>query len=302
MTAPRARLTVALVAVILLLWQSHAVDAADTNGCANIVCAPGIAAGSAAVGEGYLLTISGRQQLAAAEATSGVRPGSGPRTYYDFTPVCAAGGVTQSPGTPQCFGAVTPCPSLAQTRYLVFAGPSPTNLSQVPGLTVCFGPLAVISPALLAPQVDVQIQRYLQLPPSSLHTAPPGATLVNLPTVFWATLVPPGPVSVVLGAASVTIAVSPRYLWTFGDGSSITTTTPGLPYRESVSPVREPGYYLEHAYLQTSRGTVVTLTVTWSPSYTVAGVRGSFTAAPIVRTASMLLPVRQARAVLTGNR
>lgn len=267
--------------------------------CIETQCpAPNPTGTSEANGPGYLLTLSGQQKVDAVLTSAGVS--TGPQWYYDFAPACSSN-VGTSTGTPgNCAGAGTDCPNSADTRYLVFAGPNPANLPQVSGVTVCLGPQDLIPGADIPGLIGTQIDQYVHVPSPLLHLAPPDQSIVNLPTVFWATPQPPISVTVSIDGASVTITVTPTYHWDFGDGATAVSASPGNPYTSSVDPSSDPGYYIDHTYLDAGPRTV-TLTVVWQPTYTIVHVVGTFTATAVTLSTSELVPVVEAQAVLTGN-
>lgn len=220
--------------------------------------------------------------------------------FYAFTPACQNTGVAGSSGG-VCLTADDRCPAVDETRYLIFEGPSPTKLTLVPGATVCFGPGDLVPVGVVEREVANEVRRYVHLPPAVIHTAPRGRTLVNLPTVFWVTERTPGPLTVTIDGASVTIRVRPvDFRWDFGDGQAASSGA-GRPYTPAVDPAVDPAHYLTHVYRQTSELSHVTLTVFWGPTYTIEGVGGQFTTEQVSRVSAGAVQVLQAQAVLTGN-
>jgi hypothetical protein len=171
----------------------------------------------------------------------------------------------------------------------------------VPGATVCFGPGDLVPVGVVERDVANEVRKYVHLPPAAIHTAPRGRTLVNLPTVFWVTERTPGPLTVTIDGASVTIRVRPvDFRWDFGDGQAASSGA-GRPYTPAVDPAVDPAYYLTHVYRQTSELSHVTLTVFWAPTYTIEGVGGQFTTEQVSRVSAGAVQVLQAQGVLTGN-
>lgn len=72
----------------------------------------------------------------------------------------------------------------------------------------------------------------LKLPAGELVIQPPdGLTLVNFDTNFYTTSTEPISRTVTLLGRRVTLEATPSsFLWTFGDGESLTTSDPGAPY------------------------------------------------------------------------
>lgn len=66
-----------------------------------------------------------------------------------------------------------------------------------------------------------------------------------------------------MGGDVVTIVATPvSYTWDWGDGTTLTTKDPGAAY---------PDHTVFHAYSRTAEGVVITLTTTWTATYSVGG-------------------------------
>jgi hypothetical protein len=100
--------------------------------------------------------------------------------------------------------------------------------------------------------------------PSELTVQPPGGkTLVNLDTNFFTTNTEVTPINVTLQGQTVVVSARPiAYKWTFGDGTSNTTTSPGAPY---------PDLDVAHVYEQTGTAKVSVDTQYGDASFTVNG-------------------------------
>ncbi|WP_185442900.1 PKD domain-containing protein [Kribbella qitaiheensis] len=99
-------------------------------------------------------------------------------------------------------------------------------------------------------------------PGLGVKVQPKARTLVNLDTIVYTdqSKVSVNTVSL-LGFAVVVEATPMSYIWNFGDGKSVTTTSPGKAY---------PAKEITHKYLK--RGDVsVTLTTNYAARYSVAG-------------------------------
>lgn len=141
------------------------------------------------------------------------------------------------------------------------------------------------------------------------HVAPGKAStnpaLVNTETIFWAATNPDRtlPTATVVGQqVQLRIAFDSAH-WTFGDGTSDTTTDPGKVYDDATDrcdTVHCPDYYT-HTY--TSTGVMrVTLNVTWRASYRVGGGAWNDLADPITGpSATTDLHLYQARGVLVAD-
>jgi hypothetical protein len=162
---------------------------------------------------------------------------------------------------------------------------------------LCYpGPSAAPAPpvAALTPGMVLRAFRELPLYRGAIRTDPVGWTLVNLDTYFWcadgagkscADLGEPEQVITLLGRQ---VRIRPHvtaYTWRFGDGTAETTGAG----------------FVTHVYRARTTA-VVSVTLTWSATYSVGG--GGFQ--PIGGTTTttsepLVLPVREARPVLVGG-
>lgn len=144
------------------------------------------------------------------------------------------------------------------------------------------------------------------LPSVSIATTDGAYTLVNLQTLLWAnTLVDRNLGTVtVLGQLVHLRAHFRQATWTFGDGESATTSTPGKAYdreNERCNTALCPHYY-GHVYRETGAMTI-TLRIAWDASYSTDGtayrpVPGGAITGPAASTA---ITVREARGVLVAD-
>ncbi|MDR7361611.1 hypothetical protein [Nocardioides marmoribigeumensis] len=82
----------------------------------------------------------------------------------------------------------------------------------------------------MTPAMVLSELRRVGLPALDVSVQPAGKTLVNLDTIFFTE---PRPVDVdltILGQAVEVEATPTTYVWSFGDGTGLTTTTPGAAY------------------------------------------------------------------------
>jgi len=150
----------------------------------------------------------------------------------------------------------------------------------------CLGPTGPVTTVKVAKALTGGFVRRLP----ALHAAQqPSITLTGLPTVFRAGQVrQAGPWNYRIVGFAVTVRAVTSWTWTFGDGTSLTTTNPGGVYPNlGVTHIyRRPGTFL------------VSLRSNWVGSYTVSGL-GPFPISPAVsQIGSFSAVVRQARAVL----
>ncbi|WBQ04607.1 PKD domain-containing protein [Kribbella sp. CA-293567] len=140
-----------------------------------------------------------------------------------------------------------------------------------------WGQVLAESKNVLFPKLGVKVQ-------------PVGRTLVNQDTIVYTdeSRVYTQTVTV-LGFPVVVEAMPMSYMWSFGDGASKTTTTPGRPY---------PAMDITHKYLKKG-GVGLTLTTSYAARFNVAGTGWQYVegTVPITGPATALL-VREAVPVL----
>lgn len=182
---------------------------------------------------------------------------------------------------------------------LVADGPgAPWNI----GTAFCASPQA--QPLDLG-NIAAQAARVTQTltPPSpSVRIQPNGTTLVGNPTVFSGSnlgfVQPPALVNPLSGRALQLTVQPTTWSWDFGDGSpAVTTSGPPPPYTHGAS----MSGLLTHTYRRAA-DVNVTVTVSWTASYTISGVAGSQNVAnPVASTTTIRLLVRQARSQLVSR-
>lgn len=127
-------------------------------------------------------------------------------------------------------------------------------------------------------------------PQLSVKVQPAGRTLVNLDTIVYTDQSKVSTHTVTLLGFPVVVEAMPMsYTWNFGDGSSVTTTTPGRPY---------PAKDITHKYMK--KGQVgLTLTTHYAARFNVAGTGWQYVEelVPITGPATAL-QVREAVPVL----
>jgi hypothetical protein len=122
---------------------------------------------------------------------------------------------------------------------------------------------------------------------------PAPLSLVNIPTAFFAGGAQAATFTPTILGTTVSINATPsRWDWTWGDGTSGTTTTPGVPKRPVVS----------HEYGQ-ARDYQVGVATTWTGTFTVAGSSEVFPirTPAVVQSAPVTVQVREARSQLVDG-
>lgn len=142
-----------------------------------------------------------------------------------------------------------------------------------------------------APMIAAAVWR-LRLPASGLHIQPvKGRTLVNLKTNFYATNAPIERTITLLGRRIRVRVWASRYTWTFGDGSTKSTTDAGAPY---------PDLRVTHTYLRKGR-VRVRLSTRYLAQYRIGhGAWASVPGSADIASPTKALRVVTATPVLTG--
>ncbi|CAN5726506.1 hypothetical protein BH24ACT3_BH24ACT3_08470 [soil metagenome] len=136
-------------------------------------------------------------------------------------------------------------------------------------------------------------ERFVQPPPPSPLRVAPGEMLVGLeafleiggdPSPTWSLANPIGP--------AVIITAEPRYVVSWGDGTSTRTSSQGVPHPGG------PGE-ITHTYQDAGTPTI-TVRAYWRATWALAdgSNRGTLAELPLPTTASLDLPVREVQAVI----
>lgn len=176
------------------------------------------------------------------------QPGQGPGAWYVWQ--CTTEGVTDGLYRPPVWIADGQQPGAALL-------PSPAELAQM-------------------------ARKQLRLPSPSIAANPAGDQLVNLPTWMWLSG-GWGPVSAtasVPGVSVTAVATPTSVTWAMGDGSTVTCTGAGTPYKAGTDP-KAPSPDCGHVYRRSSasqpgQAYPVTATVHWTVTWSGAGQGGTF--------------------------
>jgi hypothetical protein len=105
------------------------------------------------------------------------------------------------------------------------------------------------------------------LPTGGISYQPNFQPLIHTPVYFWSDLPSVFRTQVNLIGETIDVVLRPSYVWSFGDGSFLTTTDPGGPY---------PSGKITHKYSQPGIYPVL-LTTTWNGSFTHNAVERAIT-------------------------
>ncbi len=223
---------------------------------------------------------------------------TGPLIQYDYAPVCDS--VCHS-ATAQKLADSVGCQGNETAVWVTFRTVNPPGAWTLQGPPECLTAAQQLAfdPAQLQATVDDYFQR-IPLPAPKLRVAPADNAVVNLPEIVSADV--PAQTTFTVNVApfpTVTITADVSWEWDFGDGTSLTTSSPGRPYD-----INEPDAtnYLSHTYRSASDGWPLSVTSVWTAMYTVQGMPGELAVTGAVRrSATRTLPAADYSGVLTGN-
>lgn len=148
-------------------------------------------------------------------------------------------------------------------------------------------------------------RKQLRLTPPTIAANPAGEQLVNLPTWLWLSggWVPMSATASV-GEVSVTAVATPKSVsWSMGDGTTLTCTGSGTPFRPGSDPT-SASPDCGHTYRSSSAGhagqaCAVSATVHWTVRWSGAGQSGTFP--DLTTTSTAALRVTEVQALNTGG-
>jgi hypothetical protein len=226
----------------------------------------------------------------------GAGSGSGPLVEYEYRPACS-----EVCARADFARADTACVGRGGEYYYTASRPVGGAEWTISTEITCLTPDQMLgySPAQLIAYVNEYFQR-LPLPEPGLRVAPADNAVVNLPEIVsadepgqtrWVIDEPPFP--------RITLDASVRWVWNFGDGTSMSTSTPGRSFSASDPDITN---YLTHTYREANPAYRLSVTAVWTATYTVEGQSGSFDVdGAVERTSSLQLRAADYAGVLTGN-
>lgn len=128
---------------------------------------------------------------------------------------------------------------------------------------------------------------------------PRSGAVTQLPLIVSASDDQDRAVALTVVGVPVEVHLTPSWSWTFGDGTSQQTSTPGRAYDGTDPTQAREGYYVQHTYR--SKGQVrLVVDVHWTATVTRGDTGATFPlTGQVLREQAVNLPVREARAQLT---
>jgi len=111
------------------------------------------------------------------------------------------------------------------------------------------------------------------IPMKDIYYQPAQGALVQVPVNFWTTTPTTFQTSVVMLGVPITVYLSPTYLWDFGDGTTLNTTSKGAPY---------PDRGITHIYKSSGIFTGH-LQISWGGNWLASGVTSAVSGGAIIQ-------------------
>ena len=112
------------------------------------------------------------------------------------------------------------------------------------------------------------------IPVKDIYHQPAASALVQVPVNFWTTTPSTFKTSVVMLGVPITVYLSPTYLWDFGDGAKLSTSSRGAEF---------PNQSITHIYTHSGSFTA-SLQISWGGSWKAAGATSPVSGGAIVQT------------------
>jgi hypothetical protein len=111
------------------------------------------------------------------------------------------------------------------------------------------------------------------IPVKDIFHQPATSALVQVPVNFWTTTPPTFKTSVVMLGVPITVYLSPTYLWDFGDGTKLSTTSRGAAF---------PNQSITHTYTRAG-SYAASLQITWGGTWQASGATSEVSGGAIVQ-------------------
>jgi hypothetical protein len=208
---------------------------------------------------GLQLTCSQDGQKSKTPATATISDDESPYVRYEWRTACSP------PGRPlfenEDCGAARVCASQDERLWELWGFRPGGRFDQVAQRCESNRPTAYVPPTVTPGMVLSELRR-VGLPALEIEIQPEAKTLVNFDTIFHTD---PQPVDVnltILGQGVQVRATPERYVWRFGDGSTLTTQTPGAAY---------PSKEIVHRYLDADVTVQPSVSVVYGAEFRVGG-------------------------------
>jgi hypothetical protein len=134
------------------------------------------------------------------------------------------------------------------------------------------------------------------LPPAVPQMQPSNMAIVNMPLLVNVVPMPMQTMAVQLPVPGELVA-TPSYAWSFDGGPPM--PGPGLPF-DGTDPRVDPAHYVSHTYLKPEASAGVSLTVSWTATFTAAGQTIQIPAV-VMPAVTMTFSVHEAHSVLVSG-
>jgi hypothetical protein len=111
------------------------------------------------------------------------------------------------------------------------------------------------------------------IPVKDIFHQPATSALVQVPVNFWTTTPPTFKTSVVMLGVPITVYLDPTYLWDFGDGTKLSTTSGGAAF---------PNQSITHTYIRPG-SYAASLQITWGGTWQASGTTSAVSGGAIVQ-------------------
>ena len=163
----------------------------------------------------------------------------------------------------------TPKPIPTRTR-------KPRPYTPKPKPTVAVKPTVIVTKKYTPkPVVKLSLSDQLAqlIPVKDIFHQPALSALVQVPVNFWTTTPPTFKTSVVMLGVPITVYLSPTYLWDFGDGTKLSTTSRGAAF---------PNQSITHIYTRAG-SYAASLQITWGGTWQASGATSAVSGGAIVQ-------------------
>ena len=152
----------------------------------------------------------------------------------------------------------------------------PRPYTPKPKPTVAVKPTVVVTKKYTPkPVVKLSLSDQLAqlIPVKDIFHQPATSALVQVPVNFWTTTPPTFKTSVVMLGVPITVYLNPTYLWDFGDGTKLSTTSRGAAF---------PNQSITHTYHQAG-SYLASLQISWGGTWQASGATSAVSGGAIIQ-------------------